>query len=64
MALPMNSTPIYNLVIPSTKKSITYRPFLVKDQKTLLIAQQSDDQRIMIDSLKEVITSSNFLEIF
>jgi hypothetical protein len=57
MALPMNSTPIYNLVIPSTKKSITYRPFLVKDQKTLLIAQQSDDQRIMIDSLKEVIKS-------
>jgi hypothetical protein len=44
-------------VIPSTKKSITYRPFLVKDQKTLLIAQQSDDQRIMIDSLKEVIKS-------
>lgn len=57
MALPMNSTPVYNLVIPSTKKSITYRPFLVKDQKTLLIAQQSDDQRVMIDSLKEVIKS-------
>jgi hypothetical protein len=57
MALPMNSTPIYNLVIPSTKQSVKYRPFLVKDQKTLLIAQQSADQKIMIDTLKEVIKS-------
>ena len=57
MALPMNSTPVYNLVIPSTKKSVTYRPFLVKDQKALLVAQQSADQRVMIDTLKEVIKS-------
>jgi hypothetical protein len=57
MALPMNSTPIYNLVVPSTKKPVTFRPFLVKDQKALLVAQQSDDQKIMIDTLKEVITS-------
>jgi len=57
MALPMNSTPVYNLVVPSTKQSVKYRPFLVKDQKTLLIAQQSADQRIMIDTLKEVIKS-------
>jgi len=57
MALPMNSTPIYNLVIPSTKQSVKYRPFLVKDQKTLLIAQQSADQKVMIDTLKEVIKS-------
>jgi len=57
MALPMNSTPIYNLVVPSTKKSVKYRPFLVKDQKALLVAQQSDDQRVMIDTLKEVIKS-------
>jgi hypothetical protein len=57
MALPMNSTPIYNLVVPSTKKSVTYRPFLVKDQKALLVAQQSADQKVMIDTLKEVIKS-------
>ena len=57
MALPKNSTPIYNLVVPSTKKSVTYRPFLVKDQKALLVAQQSDDPRVMIDTLKEVIKS-------
>lgn len=57
MALPMNSTPVYNLVVPSTKQSVKYRPFLVKDQKTLLIAQQSADQKIMIDTLKEVIKS-------
>jgi hypothetical protein len=57
MALPMNSTPIYNLVVPSTKQSVRYRPFLVKDQKALLVAQQSADQRVMIDTLKEVIKS-------
>jgi hypothetical protein len=57
MALPMNSTPIYNLVVPSTKKSVNFRPFLVKDQKALLIAQQSADQVIMVDTLKEIIKS-------
>jgi len=57
MALPMNSTPTYNLVIPSTKKSVRYRPFLVKEEKSILIAQQSEDIIVMIDTLKDVIRS-------
>lgn len=57
MALPMMNTPTYNLVIPSTKKSIRYRPFLVKEEKSLLIAQQSEDLNVMVDTLKSVITS-------
>lgn len=57
MALPINSTPIYNMTIPSTKKSVRFRPFLVKDQKALLIAQQSEDQIVMVDTLKEIIKS-------
>lgn len=55
MSLPMNTTPVYTLTIPSTKKELKYRPFLVRDQKALLIAQQSEDVGIMLDTVKEVI---------
>jgi len=57
MALPLNSTPVYSLVIPSTKKSVNFRPFLVKDQKALLLAQQSESDKVMVDTLKTVIKS-------
>lgn len=57
MALPLNSTPTYNLEIPSTGKEIKYRPFLIKEEKALLIAQQSEDPIVMVDSLKDVIKS-------
>ena len=57
MALPINSTPIYTLTLPSTGKQITYRPFLIKEEKALLIANQSEDTKVMIDSLKQVIKS-------
>ncbi len=57
MALPLNSTPVYNLVIPSTKKTVNYRPFLVKDQKALMLAQQSENDKVMVDTLKNVIKS-------
>lgn len=55
MALPINTTPIYTLVIPSTKEEIKYRPFLVKEEKALLIAQQSDDEAVMINTLKAIL---------
>lgn len=57
MALPMNNTPIFNLTVPSTGKIIRFRPFLVKDEKALLIAQQSEDVLVMVDTLKGVIKS-------
>lgn len=57
MALPLNNAPVYSLVIPSLKKTVKYRPFLVKDQKALMIAQQSEDQKVMVDTLKSVISS-------
>lgn len=57
MALPMNKTPIYTLTIPSSEKTVKFRPFLVKDEKALLIAQQSEDGTVMIDTLKSVIKS-------
>lgn len=50
-------TPIYELVIPSSKKKVKYRPFLVKEEKALMIAQQSEDPQVMINTLKSIITS-------
>lgn len=57
MALPLSNTPIYTLVIPSTNKSVKYRPFLVKEEKALLVAQQSEDSLVMLNTLKNIITS-------
>jgi len=57
MALPQAQAPRYKLTIPSTNKSVTYRPFLVKEEKALLIAQQSEDPDTMIETLKSVIES-------
>lgn len=55
MALPMNSTPIYSLTVPSSGKEVKYRPFLIKEEKALLLAHQSEDTKVMVDSLKNVI---------
>jgi hypothetical protein len=55
MALPIMNSPTYSLVVPSTGEKVRYRPFLVKEEKALLIAQQSEDIEVMVDSLKEVI---------
>jgi len=55
MALPINTTPVYTLTLPSTGKDIKYRPFLVKEEKALLIANQSEDIKVMVESLKQVI---------
>lgn len=57
MALPMMNTPTYNMVVPSSGLSIKFRPFLVKEEKALLIAQQSEDLTVMVDTLKSVISS-------
>jgi hypothetical protein len=63
MALPMKATPTYTLTIPSTKKEFKYRPFLVKEEKALLIAQQSEDMQVMVDTIGEVIQSCAKSEI-
>jgi hypothetical protein len=55
MALPVMSTPTYTMTIPSSGVKIKYRPFLVKEEKALLIAQQSEDAITMVETLKDVI---------
>lgn len=57
MALPTIATPIYTIEIPSTKKPFKFRPFLVRDEKALLVAQESEDVGVMLDTVKEVIKS-------
>lgn len=57
MALPIQNTPVYTLKIPSTKQEVKYRPFLVKEEKALMVAQQSEDQQVMLDTLKEILKS-------
>ena len=44
MALPKLDTPTYQLELPSNKQVVKYRPFLVKEQKILMMAQESDDK--------------------
>jgi hypothetical protein len=55
MALPIYKHPIYTTKLPSNGKEIKYRPFLVKDEKNLLLAQQSEEELTMIDTVKSVI---------
>ena len=45
MALPKLQIPEYDLVLPSTQETIRYRPFLVKEEKILLLAMESDDNK-------------------
>ena len=57
MPLPKISTPTYELEIPSSKKVIKYRPFLVKEEKILIIAMESEDSKQIATAVKNVISS-------
>jgi hypothetical protein len=57
MALPKISAPRFGLIIPSNGKRISFRPFLVKEEKMLLMAAQSEDMLDMVDAVKDVIAS-------
>ena len=60
MALPKLNTPTYELEVPSTDEKIKYRPFLVKEEKILLIAMESKDNAQMINSVKDIVKSCTF----
>ena len=55
MGLPKISTPTYELELPSTEQSINYRPFLVKEEKLLVIALESEDTKQITTAIKTVI---------
>jgi hypothetical protein len=55
MPLPKIATPIYELELPSTSQTIKYRPFLVKEEKLLVIALESEDTKQITNAIKTVI---------
>jgi len=57
MPLPKIATPTYELELPSTGQSIQYRPFLVKEEKVLVIALESEDNKQITTAIKAVLKS-------
>ena len=63
MALPIANTAKYELMLPSQQKSISYRPFLVKEEKILLMAMESGESKQMITAIKDIVKSCTFGEM-
>tara|TARA_Y100001963_G_scaffold81866_1_gene113542 strand:- start:739 stop:1464 length:726 start_codon:yes stop_codon:yes gene_type:complete len=57
MPLPKITTPTYELVLPSSGKKIKYRPFLVREEKILILAMESGDQKQITDAIKTTLKS-------
>ena len=55
MALPQLNTPTYELEVPSTGVKISYRPFLIKEQKVLMIAQEQGGERALLKAVGNII---------
>ena len=60
MALPKLDTPIHTLVLPSTGQEIKYRPFLVKEQKLLMMAQESEEDDQMYHIMSNIVRACTF----
>jgi len=63
MGLPIQTTPTYRCVLPSSGREVKYRPFLVKEQKILSIAKESEDQKQIFNAIKDLIESVTFGEV-
>ena len=63
MALPKLDTPTYRLTLPSTGEEIQYRPFLVKEQKLLMMAQESENDNEIVDMVSQIVNACTFEKI-
>jgi hypothetical protein len=63
MALPLANVAKYELTLPSEQKTINYRPFLVKEEKILLMAMESGESKEMMSAIKEIVKSCTFGEM-
>ena len=63
MALPKLTTPTYELEIPSTDEKIKYRPFLVKEEKILMMAMESKKSADIVQAVKEIVEECTFNKI-
>jgi hypothetical protein len=60
MTLPSVETPRYELTLPSTDKVIQFRPFLVKEEKVLLVAMESNNNTEIINATKEILNACTY----
>ena len=60
MALPKIDVPTYELTVPSTDEKIKYRPFLVKEEKLLLIAMESGENSDILRAVKDIVDACTF----
>jgi len=60
MALPKLTTPTYELEVPSTDEKIKYRPFLVKEEKILLMAMESGENKDIVQAVKDIVSECTF----
>ena len=60
MALPKLNTPSYELEIPSTDEKVKFRPFLVKEEKILMIAMESQDQKQIVQAVKDIVSACTY----
>ena len=63
MALPKLDSPTYETELPSTGEKIKYRPFLVKEQKLLLMSQESKDPKEQMNSMGQIISACTFNKV-
>ena len=63
MTLPTMNIPTYELEVPSTKKKLAYRPFLVKEEKILLMAMEEEKEAQLNRALKQVVNNCTFEKI-
>jgi len=63
MALPQLKTPEYELVLPSTQEKIKYRPFLVREQKILMLAQESGEDTQMAAAMGDIVKNCTFEKV-
>ena len=63
MTLPKLVTPEYSMVVPSTGEEIKYRPFLVKEEKILLMALETEDQNQINDAVLNIVSECTFGKI-
>ena len=57
MSLPKLNVPVYEAILPSTETVIKYRPFLVKEEKILLTAMESEDDKTISNAVKQIINN-------
>ena len=63
MALPLANVAKYELTLPSQQKKVHYRPFLVKEEKILLMAMESGESKEMLSAIKDIVKSCTFGEM-